>query len=122
MEKKLPTFQKKKVLHSQNDTVKNVVLSAIAATSVMSAQMAVASEAYTAPTSNVTASELSGSVQLDSLSETVLPTQAELNAPRVLNLEPTQNNILFAAHYSHVSHASHSSHTSHYSCTPGVTC
>lgn len=66
-------------------------MSAIAATSVMSAQMAVgASEAYTAPTSNVTASELSGSVQLDSLSETVLPTQAELNAPRVLNLEPTQ--------------------------------
>lgn len=36
-----------------------------------------------------------------------------------LNLEPKNENLLFAAHYSHSSHASHSSH---YSCTPGSTC
>ena len=123
MEKKIPVFQKKKGLHTQKDTIRNIALSAIAATTVLSTHMAVASEAYTTSEAlNPTATESSTTTRTDVFVETVLPTQEELALPQVLNLEPTQNNILFAAHYSHVSHASHTSHTSHYSCTPGATC
>lgn len=108
---KLPDAPKKEpVLQSSQEKVRNIVAGVIAVTAMVAPNYSFASQSH-----DVTQEQLNSQSTSDAV-------QRNAPQPQVVLLEPREENILFAAHYSHSSHSSHASHSSHYSCTPGSTC